>query len=141
MASNPSGVFVDPLNQADMGRSEPTPQPPSDPVTSPANPPSTPPGAVERPWHFVLAETNLEGADRLAAFCLEHGLEVMVISRHNTGLARIIALPGQASSSRDTASVRAQEDQIVAIGRRWKQNGGRTDFSDRYMDRIEPAPR
>ena len=45
-------------------------------------------------------------------------------------------LPGMATSSRQAAEVRAQEAQIAALGRQWKQNGGRTDFSDRYVDRI-----
>ena len=93
--------------------------------------------APKAPWHFVLAETGGDGVQRLADFCRQQGLEVMVVPRNNTGLARIFALPGMTSSNRKAPGVQALDERIAAIGRRWKQNGGRTDFSDRYMDRLE----
>ncbi|MEE2907141.1 MAG: hypothetical protein VX527_04830 [Planctomycetota bacterium] len=131
MAASPNGLPVDPLQQQ---RERQMPPLASMPVKPEAE--AQPLLNGQRPWHFVLAETNQAGAERLAAFCRAQGLEVLVVPRHNTELARIIALPGMATSSRQTAEVRAQEAQIAALGRQWKQNGGRTDFSDRYVDRI-----
>lgn len=134
MAANPDVVLLDPLLRPD-------PEPIKTPSGTPQGSIESPVGPLissERPWHFVLAETNQPGADRLAEFCRLKGLEVMVIPRHNTGLARVIAMPGMETSSRQVPEVKAQDQLIAVLGRQWKQNGGRTDFSDRYMDRIEP---
>ena len=134
MAANPDGLLLDPLLAPDPR-----------PINTASDAPegyleslSVPQFAAERPWHFVLAETNQAGADRLAEFCRLKGLEVIVIPRHNTGLARVIAMPGMETSSRQVPEVIAQDQLIAVLGRQWKQHGGRTDFSDRYMDRIEP---
>lgn len=132
MAASPSGLPVDPLQQQRVPE-----RPPSASRQVDRGVEATPLLNGQRFWHFVLAETNQEGAERLAAFCRAQGLEVLVVPRHNTELARIIALPGMATSSRQTAEVRAQEARIATLGRQWKQSGGRTDFSDRYVDRIE----
>lgn len=134
MAANPDVVLLDPLLRPDpepIKTTSGTPQGSNEPPVGPLI-------SSERPWHFVLAETNQPGADRLAEFCRLKGLEVMVIPRHNTGLARVIAMPGMETSSRQVPEVKAQDQLIAVLGRQWKQNGGRTDFSDRYMDRIEP---
>ncbi len=135
MAANPDGLLVDPLlfpTQRPINEASGVDQ-------MPLESGSTPVLAPERPWHFVLAETNQAGADRLAEFCRLQGLEVMVIPRHNTGLARVIAMPGMETSSRQLPEVSAQDQLIAVLGRQWKQHGGRTDFSDRYIDRIEPG--
>ena len=134
MAANPDVVLLDPLLRPDPEPIKTTSGTPQGSVESPVGPLIS----SERPWHFVLAETNQPGADRLAEFCRLKGLEVMVIPRHNTGLARVIAMPGMETSSRQVPEVKAQDQLIAVLGRQWKQNGGRTDFSDRYMDRIEP---
>ena len=134
MAANPDVVLLDPLLRPDPEPINMAAGTPQGLIQSPIQPLIT----SERPWHFVLAETNQPGADRLAEFCRLKGLEVMVIPRHNTGLARVIAMPGMETSSRQVPEVRAQDQLIAVLGRQWKQNGGRTDFSDRYMDRIEP---
>ena len=135
MAASPTGLPVDPLLQPRASK----PLPAQTAVASESDQAAPTPGLdIARPWHFVLAETSQEGAGRLAAFCRSQGLEVLVIPRHNTGLARIIALPGLTTSSRQATEVRVQEQKIAALGRQWKKNGGRTDFSDRYMDRIGP---
>lgn len=135
MAANPDGILLDPLL-------EPVSPPITEPPVTGLEPLESASSRLidpERPWHFVLAETNQTGADRLAEFCQMKGLEVMVIPRHNTGLARVIAMPGMKTSSRQVPEVRAQDQMIAVLGRQWKQHGGRTDFSDRYMDRIEPG--
>ena len=135
MAANPEGVLHDPLLTMSLPPIKEALESNPEAVKSSQSPFTDP----QRPWHFVLAETNQEGAERLAEFCQLKGLEVMVIPRHNTGLARVIALPGMTSSSRQVSEVKAQDQLIAVLGRQWKQNGGRTDFSDRYMDRIEPV--
>ena len=127
-------MLLDPLLRPDPEPIKTTSGTPQGSIESPVGPLIS----SERPWHFVLAETNQPGADRLAEFCRLKGLEVMVIPRHNTGLARVIAMPGMETSSRQVPEVKAQDQLIAVLGRQWKQNGGRTDFSDRYMDRIEP---
>ena len=134
MAANPDVVLLDPLLRPDPEPIKTTSGTPQGSIESPVGPLIS----SERPRHFVLAETNQPGADRLAEFCRLKGLEVMVIPRHNTGLARVIAMPGMETSSRQVPEVKAQDQLIAVLGRQWKQNGGRTDFSDRYMDRIEP---
>ncbi|MDG2424400.1 MAG: hypothetical protein P8M22_10515 [Phycisphaerales bacterium] len=134
MAASPGGVLVDPL----LVQSQMVPPEQNQEAQEPQEP-LWGSGTIldsQNPWHFVLAETNLAGAERLAGFCRGQGLEVLVVPRHNTGLARVIALPGMATSSRKTEKVRAQEARIAELGRQWKRNGGRTDFSDRYVDRI-----
>ena len=147
MADRPSQFTVDPLQQpSDLG--DPTESDKLSPnqtglledqAGSPAGSESEN-GASEAPeplWHFVLAETGQDGALRLAEFCRQQGLEVIVVPRNNTGLARILALPGMTTSNRKASGVRALDERIAAIGRQWKKNGGRTDFSDRYMDRLQ----
>ena len=132
MAASPAGQLVDPL----LSTPEATPPPlVNQMVIEPSEPPRSPLDR-QNPWHFVLAETNKAGAERLAEFCRGQGLEVLVVPRHNTELARVIALPGMATSSRQAAEARAQDARIATLGRQWKRNGGRTDFSDRYVDRI-----
>jgi len=132
MAARPGGQLVDPLLIEPVARSEASA---AEAIVEPSTPPRSPLDS-RKPWHFVLAETNKEGAERLAGFCRGQGLEVLVVPRHNTGLARVIALPGMATSSRQTEEARAQDSRIATLGRQWKRNGGRTDFSDRYVDRI-----
>jgi len=88
-------------------------------------------------FYFVLAETRLEGAMRLARFCRELGLETWVIPRDNAGLARVIALPGVATTSRTEEACRVLDDRIGAIGLRWKESGGTSSLEDRYLVRWD----
>lgn len=84
-------------------------------------------------YYFILAETRLDGALRLARFCREQGLETWVIPRDTTGLARVVALPGLASATRNDPNVRDLDTRIGEIGRRWKRQGGRSSLEDRYL--------
>jgi hypothetical protein len=83
--------------------------------------------------YFVLAETRPGGAEEIAAFCRSRGLDVAVISGHNTRLAQVIALPGLASSRSSDPVYQALDARIEEVGRKWKQSGRRTSFSDRYL--------
>ena len=120
-------------------------QPPGlvhDPLIDPGTPVlNSPPPAIAgeaATWFFVLAETRPEGAGRLATYCRQHGLDARVIPGHNTRLARVIALPGLHSASTRTPAYRQLDARIRDLGRRWKDSGGTTDLSDRYLDRIAP---
>ncbi|MBG85235.1 MAG: hypothetical protein CMJ40_11910 [Phycisphaerae bacterium] len=88
-------------------------------------------------FYFVLAETRLEGALRLARFCRELGLETWVIPRDNAGLARVIALPGVVTTSRSEEACRVLDERIGAIGLRWKDSGGTSSLEDRYLVRWD----
>ena len=88
-------------------------------------------------FYFVLAETRLEGALRLARFCRGLGLETWVIPRDNAGLARVIALPGVVTTSRTEEACRVLDDRIGAIGLRWKESGGTSSLEDRYLVRWD----
>ena len=88
-------------------------------------------------FYFVLAETRLEGALRLAGFCRELGLETWVIPRDNAGLARVIALPGVVTTSRTEEACRVLDERIGAIGIRWKDSGGASSLEDRYLVRWD----
>ena len=88
-------------------------------------------------FYFVLAETRLEGALRLARFCRELGLETWVIPRDNAGLARVIALPGVVTTSRTEEACRVLDERIGAIGLRWKESGGTSSLEDRYLVRWD----
>ena len=119
---------------------------PSPPVRRPAGDPVV--GAVAEEtlvgdprqqgfFYFVLAETRLEGALRLARFCRELGLETWVIPRDNAGLARVIALPGVVTTSRTEEACRVLDERIGAIGLRWKESGGTSSLEDRYLVRWD----
>ena len=88
-------------------------------------------------FYFVLAETREAGALRLARFCRERGLETWVIPRDNTGLARVIALPGLTSTSRSEAACRNLDERIGGIGLQWVESGGQSSLEDRYLVRWD----
>jgi len=88
-------------------------------------------------FYFVLAETREAGALRLARFCRARGLETWVIPRDNTGLARVIALPGLTSTSRSEADCRNLDDRIGSIGLQWVESGGQSSLEDRYLVRWD----
>jgi hypothetical protein len=83
--------------------------------------------------YFILSETVLDGAERLARFCRERGLETYVIPSDNTRLRRVAAFPALATASRDDPATRELQRRIRQIGRLWKTAGGVTDLSDAYV--------
>jgi hypothetical protein len=111
------------------------PVPPPEPAPAVAEPPPDGDPRVLGFHYFVLAETRPRGAEDIAAFCRGQGLDVAVISRHNTRLAKVIALPGLASARSTEPAYRALDARIEEVGRRWRQSGGRTNFSDKYLQR------
>lgn len=111
---------------------EAPPTPPNQPVAE-SEPPTDGDPRVRGFHYFVLAETRPGGAEEIAAFCREQGLDVVVVSSHNARLAQVIALPGLASPRSSDPAYRALDAKIEEVGRRWEQSGRRTSFSDRYL--------
>ncbi len=83
--------------------------------------------------YFVLMETNHAGAERLATYCRERGLETYIVVSHNNAARRlVIALPGfETSVPTDDPRVEALRRRIHVIGSAWRQQGG-TDLQDAY---------
>ncbi len=139
-SQRPARVVLDPLEHQSPA---PVIEFPAMPAEVAASPLGQSPPAVEPPLggdprvrgfhYFVLAETRPAGAEEIAAFCREQGLDVAVVSSHNTRLAQVIALPGLASPRSSDPAHRALDARIEEVGRRWKQSGRRTSFSDRYL--------
>ncbi|MDP6986660.1 MAG: hypothetical protein QGG74_01325 [Phycisphaerales bacterium] len=141
-----SRVLEDPLEYQppaipDSAEASERPGPPKTPetggisVSSPSDTNPSPDGDPRvRGFHyFVLAETRPAGAEEIAAFCRKQGLDVAVVSGHNTRLAQVIALPGLASPRSSDPAYQALDTKIEEVGRLWKQSGRRTSFSDRYL--------
>ena len=83
--------------------------------------------------YFVLAETVATGAERLARYCRERGLEAYVVGKEKSRFRRVIALPGFDPADRSSPEVKALEARIRSIGDTWKdQEQGATDLRDTY---------
>jgi hypothetical protein len=82
--------------------------------------------------YFILSQTTKEGAERIASFCREKGLETYAISGDNTRLHRVIALPGfQTRNEQGVADLRLI---IRGIGQAWAVDDGRgDDLHDAYL--------
>jgi hypothetical protein len=91
-------------------------------------------------WYFVLAETRWGGAEEIAAFCRQQGLDVAVVSSHNARLAKVIALPGLSSARATSSAFQDLDARIEAVGRRWRESGRRTSFADRYLQLKGDTP-
>ena len=86
-------------------------------------------------YYFVLAETRPEGAERLARFCRDRGLETWLIPRDTVGLVQVLVTPGLTSATRSDPDVRELDERISSIGRAWKRAGGHSSLEDRYLVR------
>lgn len=138
-------VLIDPLDSPPPTRKveaaalapavEPVPQPTPEAKSSSVaqKPPSTGDPQIAGMHYFVLSETRLAGAQEIAAFCQQHGLDVAVVSSHNTRLAQVIALPGLATSRSSDPAYKALDAKIERVGLEWKQSGRQSSFSDRYL--------
>ncbi len=84
-------------------------------------------------YYFTLMQTTKTGAQQLAAFCRQKGLETYVVSGNNTRLYRVIALPG--SPDRHATSLSKVQAHVYAIGQEWaKTSTGRgSDLKDAYL--------
>lgn len=84
--------------------------------------------------YFVLSQARESPAVRLAEFCREHGLETYVVSRHNSQLRRVIALPGIPTDRLASEEAERLRQRIHEIGREWMQAGlGRWDYHEAYL--------
>ncbi|MBC8203843.1 MAG: hypothetical protein H8E91_08445 [Planctomycetes bacterium] len=82
--------------------------------------------------YFILSQTTKEGAQRIASFCREKGLETYAISGDNTRLHRVIAMPG--FQSRNGQGVTDLLLRIRSIGQAWAEDEGRgDDLHDTYL--------
>jgi hypothetical protein len=82
--------------------------------------------------YFILSQTTKEGAERIASFCREKGLETYAISGDNTRLHRVIALPG--FRKRNEQGVADLLLRIRSIGQSWAEDEGRgDDLHDAYL--------
>jgi hypothetical protein len=83
--------------------------------------------------YFVLAETNRQGAVRLAEYCRERGLETYVVPGKNASLRRVIVMPGFDRSQRSGREAKALEERIHRIGDTWqREERGATNLRDAY---------
>ena len=83
--------------------------------------------------YFVLVETVVEGAERLARYCRGHGLEAYVVGDDTRRFRKVIALPGFDPSQRSSHEVKVLEAQIHSVGDQWKNHErGATDLRDAY---------
>ena len=135
-AHEPSQV-VDASNTASSTASSPPP-PPEPEVAVPETHSEDP--RIPGRWYFVLAETRKGGAEEIAAFCRQQGLEVAVVSGHNARLAKVIALPGLTSARATDPAFHDLDSRIGEVGRRWRESGRRTSFADRYLQRKGDTP-
>lgn len=84
-------------------------------------------------FYFVLMETTIDGALRLARFCREKGLEAYVIASHNARNRRVIVLPGLTSRSSSDPAYRRLREEIRTVGQTWQnENPRESDLSDAY---------
>ncbi len=118
-------VEVPPVSQSDNLESSPPPEAAPKPPPKPLKP-------ISGQYHFVLIETRPEGAERVARFCRDQGLEVAVVPGHNTRLAKVIALPGLPTGRSSDPQYGDLDARIEEVGRLWRQSGGRTSFEKRY---------
>ncbi len=125
-----------------------TMEPPASPLPeATSRPPSPEPAAGWGPIgsdprvaglnYFVLIHTQRANAERLAAFCREHGVEAYAIEAKNGSLYRVIALPGYARGERSSAVVRRLEQRIKDVQRDWKLQVNPRDDLAYYPERFD----
>ncbi|MDY7109737.1 MAG: hypothetical protein SYC29_13965 [Planctomycetota bacterium] len=90
-------------------------------------------------WYLVLAETQPEGARRLAAYCREAGLEAYVVVSHNNPARRcVIVLPGLASDAMSDPRERPLREQVYRVGDAWQAtHRGERNLRDAYLHLYE----
>lgn len=83
-------------------------------------------------YYFRLMETRKEGAQRLAQFCRDNGLEAYMVRANNGNLWRVFVLPGFTAEERDEGADAALRDKIRRVGNSWKLQGGARNLGDAY---------
>jgi len=89
--------------------------------------------------YFVLAHYPDQRAQALAAFLETYGVEIALVSGHNTRLAKVVALRGFSREALTSEERRDYESRLRRLGREWKaaNDGKGKDLSDLYLERYE----
>lgn len=91
---------------------------------------------VEGLNYFILIHTQRGNAVELARFCRQGDVEAYAVPVKNGVLYRVIALPGYAAGDRSSKPVRALEQRITAIIRKWKLQVNPRDELAYYPERF-----
>ncbi len=84
--------------------------------------------------YYVIASVLEGNADKVVAFCREHGLDAWVVPDHNGRLREITVLPGFSKSETKGPVAKALEARIRKVGELFKAVGkNNPDFEDRYF--------
>ena len=84
--------------------------------------------------YYVIASVLEGNADKVVAFCREHGLDAWVVPDHNGRLREITVLPGFSKSETKGPVAKALEARIRKVGELFKAAGkNNPDFEDRYF--------
>ncbi len=87
--------------------------------------------------YFILIHTHRENAVKLAEFCRQEGVEAYAVpDRRNRSLYRVLALPGYARGQRSSEPVRALEQRIADVTRKWKLQVNPRDELGYYPERF-----
>jgi hypothetical protein len=90
-------------------------------------------------WYLVLAETQPEGARRLARYCRDQGLEAYVVVSHNNPARRcVIVLPGLTSDAMSDPRERPLRERVYEVGDAWQAaHHGERNLRDAYLHLYE----
>jgi hypothetical protein len=90
-------------------------------------------------WYLILAETQPDGARRLARYCRDHGLEAYVVVSHNNPLRRcVIVLPGLAADAMSDPRERPLRERVYRVGDAWQATRrGERNLRDAYLHLYE----
>jgi hypothetical protein len=87
--------------------------------------------------YFILIHTHRENAVELARFCRQDGVEAYAVpDRRNRSLYRVLVLPGYARGQRSSEPVRALEQRIADVTRKWKLQVNPRDELGYYPERF-----
>jgi hypothetical protein len=87
--------------------------------------------------YFVLIHTQRDNAIRLAQFCRQQGVEAYAVRAKNLSLYKVVALPGYGRGERAADFVRALEQRIEEVVRRWKVQVNPRDELAYYPEKYE----
>jgi len=90
--------------------------------------------------YFVLARYPRPHAQRLIRFLARHGVEAHAISAHNSGLVKVVALPGFPPDALRGGEIERFEDELRRLGRAWREynRGKGDDLSTMYLEKYAP---
>jgi hypothetical protein len=90
-------------------------------------------------WYLILAETQPEGARRLAQYCRDRGLEAYMVVSHNNPLRRcVIVLPGLTSDAMSDPREQLLREEVYRVGDAWQAtHRGERNLRDAYLHLYE----